>query len=602
MNETKVGAVAGQNQMPEGVDHNLIVDRIYEVALEPPLFEDFINFWHDANISSKVSIAEDTQPGAFGQSYHRHVERAQTFLSLGELAYRDLSEHLKPYENLAAFVVNGSLMVETKNNGAFSAFGVVEGNSLLQLDLDADVLNALISMTKDVLNSADSLEKLLKADMENKRGAMLFRVVRLWNVNGAIPYALIVTTQFHWRNEIDDLLGNSFNLTKAEQAVVRSLVEGHSTKNIALIRATSESTVRAQIKSIISKMNLRSQTDVIRLAMTFSKLNPESNASPIVESSAAPTQSLNWLEHEVWKPFEAITVPDGRKLTYHLMGPKAGNPILFSHMGSCMVRWSRPMIELLYEHNLRVICPIRAGYGQSDNLKLNADIFEVTTEDTVFLLNFLGLSKLPNAVLGSDFPLAVHLAGRHPKLITELIGIGARPCLPNGKSIDGAGRWQQFFASASRHAPHLAEFASRALMLMCKRIGPAAMLDKLCKDSPADLALLESAEMSQVLEANIALMAGEGTNAARAFAMEFIAFHQDWSGLMPAIRDVPIKLIIAEEDPTVDLSQLPQIEAAYPWIKIEIERDAGLAMIYQKFQTIIPQMAEAANRAAMPNK
>lgn len=594
----KVGVVANQDQESCEIDHSLIVDRIYEVALEPSLFEDFIDFWHDTDLAAQISIAEYGKPGNFEKSYQRHLERAQTFLNRGELALPNLSEYLRPYENLAAFIVSGSLCIEAKNSGAFSAFGILEGNSMDQLDMDSDIRAALIDTTKDILGKAENSEKLLKAEMENKHGAMLFRVVRIPNALEDLPAALIVTTQFYWRDSIGDLLGSSFNLTTAEQAVVRLLVEGHSAKAISSLRCTSESTVRVQIKSIIAKMNLRSQTDVIRLAMTLGKFHPKSNLDLTGEKLTAPQLSANWLEKEAWKPFESIIVPDGRTLTYHEMGPKNGNPILFSHMGSGMVRWSTSMIRLLFVHNLHVICPIRAGYGQSDNLTLNADIFETTSDDAIFLLNSLGISKLPYAVLGSDFPLGVDLAAKHPSVISELIGIGGRPCLPGGQSIDGSGRWQQFFASTARHAPQMAEFASKALMSMCKRIGPSAMLYKLCKDSPADLALLKNEEMCQILEANIGLMAGDTSNAARAFAMEFIAFHQDWSGRMETIRDIPVKIIIAHEDPTIDLSLIPKIEAAYPWIDVEIVPEAGLALVYQKPEKIISLMSESARRTA----
>lgn len=135
-------------------------------------------------------------------------------------------------------------------------------------------------------------------------------------------------------------------------------------------------------------------------------------------------------------------------------------------------------------------------------------------------------------------------------------------------------------------------------MAMCKRIGPEPMLRQLCKDSPSDLALLETEEMKQILVANISLMAGKSTNAARAFAMEYIAFQEDWSDRMMATRHIRVQIILAEEDPTFDLSTIPKFQEAYPWIEIEVVRNAGLALMYQEPEKLIPLMAEAAKRAA----
>lgn len=36
-------------------DRDLIVDRIYEIALEPSTLEEFINFWHDAAFETDIS-------------------------------------------------------------------------------------------------------------------------------------------------------------------------------------------------------------------------------------------------------------------------------------------------------------------------------------------------------------------------------------------------------------------------------------------------------------------------------------------------------------------------------------------------------------------
>lgn len=163
--------------------------------------------------------------------------------------------------------------------------------------------------------------------------------------------------------------------------------------------------------------------------------------------------------------------------------------------------------------------------------------------------------------------------------------------------MNGAGRWQMFFVSTARNAPNLVEFASRAVMAMCKRIGPEAMLRHLCKELPSDELLLDNEEMKQVLVANISLMAGQSTNAARAFASEYIAFQKDWSDNVMATRQIPVTLFLAEEDPTIDLAAIPKLQEQYPWIEFEVVRNAGLALTFQESKRFIPLMADAAKRA-----
>lgn len=56
-------------------------------------------------------------------------------------------------------------------------------------------------------------------------------------------------------------------LTEAENEVTQLLVRGASTKEIAERRQVAEETVRRQIKSVLAKLNCRSRSDVIRLAL-----------------------------------------------------------------------------------------------------------------------------------------------------------------------------------------------------------------------------------------------------------------------------------------------------------------------------------------------
>lgn len=82
-------------------------------------------------------------------------------------------------------------------------------------------------------------------------------------------HALVVTTRYHWQTALGQTLEEVFGLTSAEQGVVRALVEVLDVKSISTERGTSASTVRGQIKSILAKMNARTQSEVIRLVMSL---------------------------------------------------------------------------------------------------------------------------------------------------------------------------------------------------------------------------------------------------------------------------------------------------------------------------------------------
>jgi hypothetical protein len=176
------------------VDHSLILDRIYEIALEPALLDDFINLWADADLAAQFAQREGDNAGAFDAHFKSHLERAEAFLQLGDTPSLNTEDHLKPFDKFAAFVVNAALIVESVNPGAQAAFGMSSGDPLSSLNLPNDVQSALVGLVQDVLRQSDSVERLIKSENDTKQGAMLFRVIRVAAKPGANPAALVVST------------------------------------------------------------------------------------------------------------------------------------------------------------------------------------------------------------------------------------------------------------------------------------------------------------------------------------------------------------------------------------------------------------------------
>lgn len=555
---------------------DVLINHLYEIAVDPGRFDGFVDEWAEA-----AKALND-------QSLGRHLDRAMAFLARLEPTEPDPAALLKRYDRFAAFIIAQNGTVALANDGAYAAFGLRAGDRLGSAQLSLEVLQNLAAILAQARTASEEHQILLRMDSAKQKGSVLWRLQRLAQSTSV----LVVSTHFQWNSATDKILADAYGLTQAERHVVRLLVEGQDTKSISQQRQTTEGTTRGQIKSIISKMNLRSQTDVVRVAVMLGEM-------PGIEENtvAKPSVYKNWLEQEVWKPFSKTTLPDGRKQTYHDMGPIDGDPVLLSHLGSCMARWTEPMLRLAFEHKLRVICPLRAGYGESQLPQTAYDPFDLTSRDTAALLDHLGIATLPYVVQGSDYPLAAHFTSTRRARVSELISLGGRPCLPDGTQIEGSGAWQKFFVAAARKAPKVAEFAASAAMAMSRRIGAKAMLKSLCKDSAADMSLLENPHVAAILEANIALMADKSSQSARAFANEYIAFQSNWSAFVTPDASLPVRVVIADQDPTFDLEHLPQLAAAYPDIAFEIQKDAGLALLYQHYHDIIPAMAVAARQS-----
>lgn len=585
---------------PLDIDPGNIVDQLYDIAIDPTSLDQFVDAWNAAGLDASATRKTIESIDNFDAAYLAHLKRAGTFLARGDDADAgpDLAAILTPFRDLAAFIVDRKLSVVASNAGAQQAFGTLDDTSLGDMRLAPETIQALDEALTSLFNDAERPDRLLRLHDSGERGTALFQLRALSQTAKSHPqHALIVTTRYHWQAALGETLEDIFKLTTAEQGVVKALVEGMDTKAISIERGTSEGTVRGQIKSILSKMNSRNQSEVIRLVLSLRDVSQGVTQDPPLVKVPVPTTGRNWIADEVWKPFTTLTMPDGRKMDYHDMGPANGAPILFTHMGYCAVRWHAPMIRMAFEHGLRVIVPIRAGYGHSENLHPKADVMQSTRDDTRVLLDHLGLEKLPYACQGGDFLFSVDFAAHFPDRVTELIGMGARPPLLGDRHYAGMSKWHRFFLSTAKHAPHLLNFTFRAAIAMGRRLGTAEFFRQMNRSSAADMALLDDPEMLPVLIANGELAAGKATDMSRAYVMELIAGETDWSGLVEAAKDTPTWFMNGAEDPSTDIATISEYRETYPWIDIEVIPNAGQMLIFQHFKTIIPKLAAAAKRA-----
>ncbi|WP_298862215.1 LuxR C-terminal-related transcriptional regulator [uncultured Sulfitobacter sp.] len=586
--------------LPSEIDADKIVDQLYDIALDPKTLDTFIGAWNDAGLDADAARKTIKSIDAFDQAYIAHLERADTFLTRGSNADKgpDLTEIMAPFDSLAAFIVDQHMVVVASNDGAREAFQITDGTALAALPLPPHVKEDLGKSLGDLFTNTGRTDLMLRLDMPEQRGPALFQIRLLPDAApSSMRHALVVTTQYHWKAALGQILEEVFDLTAAEQGVVRALVEGLDAKTIAAGRGTSEGTVRSQIKSILSKMNARSQSEVIRLVLSLRDVAQPASGDRITSTTKISQRPHgDWLQTEAYKPLKTFILPDGRKLDYHDMGLAGDAPILFSHMGYGMARWHAPMLRLAIKHGLRVIVPIRAGYGQSDPLHPKADVLATCRADTRHLLNHLGIARLPYVPQGNDLLFAVDMAVHHPEFISEIIAICGRPFLPGDRHYAGMGKWHRFFLSTARHAPHLLRFTAKAAIAMSKRVGPVEMFRTMNQRSAADIALLNDPEIVSILIANADLIAGKGTDVSQAYAMELLETEADWSHLMLRAKDVPTSFINGNDDPSTDVVTIAEYRETYPWIEIEIIPEAGQLLIYQHFDTVIPKLADAAKK------
>ncbi|MFT4706180.1 MAG: pimeloyl-ACP methyl ester carboxylesterase/DNA-binding CsgD family transcriptional regulator [Reinekea sp.] len=585
------------NTSTEKLEPNVIVDSLYDIALDPSSLDAFINTWCDAGLDTLAARQMMESIDRFDEAHQTHLKRADTFLKRGIATKEatDLAADLIPFENLAAFIVDANLRIVVANEGAKHAFAMNEGDTIYQAIIAPDAQDALVETLRATLSSHKPTQHLLKVVDATAANPAVFQIRKMTaKADDGSALALMVTTNYHWNASLGQTLEEVFQLTLAEQGIVRALTEGKSAKEIAVGRGTGEGTVRSQIKSTLAKMNARTQSEVIRLVLSLRDVSSGERIKNAPNAGYAILTSTTWWQDEVWKPFQTIILPDGRRMDYHIMGPATGAPVVYSHIGYCLARWHEPMLRLLFKLNLRIICPIRAGYGHSDNLDPKADVLEAARNDTLFLLTHLGIKKLPYLTQGNDLILAADFTANYPDMISEIIGVCGRPPLEGDHHYAGMGKWHRFFMSTARHAPHLLHFTAKAAMSLCRRIGVKTMYFKTQKGSPADMALALDEHLTAVLVANCELLVGKETDGAQAYAMEMLACESPWADTLMATQKTKTWFMNGSEDPAMDIATIAEYREAYPWIDIEVVPNTGQMLLFQHYETLLPKVAAAA--------
>jgi len=225
------------------------------------------------------------------------VNRSDTFLARGRDgdAGPDLEATLTPFDNLVAFVIGKELHIVVCNAGAKRAYAAKIGAPLAALHLPGDAREVLAGGLSGIFDGEGAPLRLLHLDSPAKAGPALFQIRKVMGADQQdTSIALIIITQYHWQVVIGNILEEIFKLTAAEQGVVRGLVEGLDAKAVAVECGTSEGTVRGQIKSLMSKMNARSQSEVIHPVLSLRDTSEGSHASTALPHTAPLRVTEDW--------------------------------------------------------------------------------------------------------------------------------------------------------------------------------------------------------------------------------------------------------------------------------------------------------------------
>ncbi len=569
-----------------------LIDRLYEVAVDPTRYEALLDRWEEMIAPRRATANENKIPVLQMETFVGHFRRADTVLNdvLGGTSGEatDAAYLLGQIDRAAGFAVDRSLNVTHVNAAASLSLGVTRGAPVCSLALgpgEAEVLSRQIHRLL-IGNTGEPTLVRVRSDRADRMILMHLRLVRPETEPG---FVIALASELGWPAGFTDMLRGAFDLSPAEGEVIRALAEGAPLADIATARGRSIATIRAQIKSIMSKTETRSQAELVRLTLSTMEM-----AQFTDDSATTLPMSSEGFGTLAPRPFRTFILPDGRRLDYLVLGDPDGKPCLFLPLDYGLVRWPAPAEDEATRRGMKIVVPVRPGYGRSTPLAKGTAYIPQVTDDLVALMDHLDMGRVPIVSLGGDSYYAFALHAAYPERVAALICAAGVLPFNRPEQYERMDKWHRFILAGARYTPHLLPFMVKAGFALAHRLGKRGFIHAVYGKSGADVATFEIPEVFEAMVCGSEVCLSDKHSAHDAFAREIIAHEtSDWTVELAALRvaqqagQVAVHFFNGMQDPQVPPGTIEEFRSDYPWVEFNLFPDAGQLLFFLKWREVI---------------
>lgn len=564
--------------------HDELISRLYDVALDPTRYEALLDQWESVMGPLRGSEAEAHEKTSQTAFFTEHFRRADAFLDNVGPDVDQNEVFLAQFDKAAALLFGADLSIIGLNVAATAAFNVQKSQRIQDLPIapeDAEVLASQIARMLRKTKPEPSVYRVRSKDLSQ---IIIFHM-RQHVIADEAPVVLAITSHVGWPDNFSALLVDAFEFTSAEVDVVRQLIECASLKEIAAKRERSVDTVRAQIKSVLAKTELNSQVELVRLVLSM--MDIATYASDARLRPRLISQGYDALEA---RPFHTIFGADGRQLDYLILGDPNGTPVLYMHMNYGLVRWPASAEAAAAKMRIKIIVPVRAGYGNTDQVPKSKNYVEAVCVDTMEVLKAEGVGPCPVISLSSDFMIITHLSQSYPGQVSAILACGGM--MPNSEPemYERMDKWHRFILASARYTPKLLPFMVKAGFHLARRIGKRGFFHAVYGGSKADIDTFEEPEVFEAFVTGSEVTFAPKADASTSFSRQLV--HQettDWRDKVHALNTskIPVHFICGTQSPEVHRDTLQFYQSEYPWVEYSIYDDGGEMIFFRHWPDIL---------------
>jgi pimeloyl-ACP methyl ester carboxylesterase/DNA-binding NarL/FixJ family response regulator len=556
-----------------------IIDRLYEVAIDPVRFEELLDTW-EGRIAPLREHADGTTGVALSDNeIEAHFERASIFLDRYEAANSAGSSYQAALDDIgrsASFVSDGSSAIVAVNSSATKVFGIVAGSDIYALPFDRADIEELIAVIARVARQQAEKAVTMRLRSQRAESPVILRIMPVTG-EGMRPLALVLSTELAWPEGFDQTMQEAFGLTDAEIDIVRGITEGKQIRDIAAERRRSAETVRTQLRSILAKTETHSQSELVRVTL---------NLMDVVTSTAGmdrPAKARVAPGPLEPIPFSTFFQPGNRRYDFIEFGDPKGAPCLYMHLDYGFIRWPRRAEQYAADKAIRVVVPVRAGFGASGQLPLKVNYREETALDTARLLDHLGIDRVAVMSQGADLRFAMELANANPGLVTGILGLAGTLPVQTAAQYERMEKWHRFILANARYAPRVLPFLVKAGFSLARRIGKEQFFKSVNGGSPGDMKTFADPEVREAILLGSEVSLSNSHIAHAAFARECLDSEVNWAHVVHAC-EVPVTLLCGMQDPQSPRQTILELMDVFPHLNVIFVEDAGQLVFFQEQQ------------------
>lgn len=563
------------------------IDQLYGTAMDPSSMNQLIEAWEKL-ITPQWNRPPDRR-GAFLDriGISRHIHQVEDLLArtLGTAVLRPEDIALLPYRRTVAFTLDRTMRVTAANRGARDRLNISRGATLSMLNVRGEDILELTNHAMGMFRSDRSQEPILIRARRNDTDKGLLISLHPCGADGRpdaqSEFILVATTEMHWPADAVGRMRNLLGLSQAEVEVMTSLAQDQSLADIARLRNRSVETVRTQVKSLMAKTETNSQTDLMRLALTAMSLTDGEIRTDT--ATGRPQQIARGGLELTAIAFQSLLRPDDRHLDYLEFGDPKGRPVIYfcSNFGLC--RWPADAEFAARQTGLRVIVPIRAGYGWSDPLGRGTDRIQECAKDTLALMDMLGVAAAHCLVLDEDMIFVARMFKLAPERVLGVLGCSAALPFIRDEQYARMGRWHRFALGTARFTPQFLTFVARAGFALARLKGKADFVRMVYTASPADLAMTRQPRIFDAIDCGADIVLADGVDVTQAYSDETRLFHNvNWvEDFRHMIRSIPVIDLVGTQDQSISPQTLEEFGEDFPEVEIESVENAGSFLLFQ---------------------